>query len=140
MTNRVLVAALATLVSCGGGGAANTVEPINEAESLPIQIALQGLCDARTIAEAGDVQGASDIFQSRAHAELHTLADRLAASDREAAGRLLEAKQRVEAAFASAATASPGAVAADLSALEGEVAAAAESLGLDRPACAMGAL
>lgn len=134
MTHRLLAAAVISLASCGGGGAADTVEPINEAKSLPIQIAYQGLCDARTLAEGGDVQSAADTFESRAHAELHTLADRVAATDRDVAARLLEAKQRVEAAFAVPTT-SPDAIVPLLSSLETEVANAAEALGLDRPVC-----
>ena len=134
MTHRVLAAALLTLVSCGGGGG-ETVEPIEDAQSLPIQIAFQGLCDARTLAEAGDVQAAGDTFQSRAHAELHTLADRLAAADREAAARLLEAKQGVEASLVDLEITTPAGVAAQLSALQAEVARAAEILGLERPVC-----
>ena len=134
MTHRLPAAALIALVSCVGGGD-ESVEPINEAESLPIQIAFQGLCDARTLAEAGDVQSASDTFQGRAHAELHSLADRVAATDRDAAADLLEAKQRVEAALGSPATADPTAVAAGLLTLQDQVGNAAESLGLDRPVC-----
>jgi hypothetical protein len=135
MTHRVLAVAVAALVSCGGGGAADTVEPIQDADSLWIRIAYQGLCDARTLAEAGDVQSAADTFESRAHAELHTLADRLSASDRDAAARLLEAKQQVEAVLSDPVTAAPETVAAGLLALEAEVANAAETLGLDRPTC-----
>jgi hypothetical protein len=135
MTHRLLAAALVALMSCGGG-AEETVEPIDQAQSLPIQIAFQGLCDARTLAEAGDVQSAADTFQGRSHAELHSLAERLSATDRDAAARLLEAKQRVEAAFANPG-ASPAALVAPLSALEAEVTNAATALGLDRPVCGM---
>ena len=135
MTHRLLAAALIALVSCAGDDAEETVEPINEAESLPIQIAFQGLCDARTLAQAGDVEAASDTFESRAHAELHSLADRVAATDRDAAADLLEAKQRVEAAFGSSDTADPRAVAAGLLTVQDQVGNAAEALGLDRPVC-----
>lgn len=135
MTHRVLAASVATLVSCGGGGAANTVEPVKEAELLSIQIAHQGLCDARTLAEAGDMQGAADTFESRVHAELHTLADRLSESDRDAAARLLEAKQIVEGMLANLDAAAASVVADQLATLEAEVANAAGLLGLDRPTC-----
>ncbi len=134
MNHRVLTLTFLALVSCGAGEA-NTVEPINQAEALPLQIAFQGLCDARTLAEAGDAQGAADTFLSRSHAELHTIADRLSASDRDAAARLLEAKQRVEVAIDNPATASPEIVAGQISALEAEVAVAAEHLGLNPPVC-----
>ena len=134
MIARPLIAALLTLAACASG-AGSSIDALEEAESLPLQIAFQGLCESRAVAEAGDVQGASDVFQSRAHAELHSLADRLAATDREAAARLLEAKQRLEAAFANVAAASPPAVAGLISTLELEVQHAAEVLGQDPPAC-----
>lgn len=134
MIARPFIPLLLALVACAAG-AEQSIDALEEAESLPIQIAFQGLCESRAVAEAGDVQGASDVFQARAHAELHALADRLSSTDREAAARLLEAKQRVEAAFADPATASPPAVAGVISALELEVQNAAESLGLPRPAC-----
>lgn len=134
MIARTRIALLLALVACAPG-AEGSIDALQEAESLPVQLVFQGLCDSRAIAEAGDVQGASDVFQGRAHAELHSLADRLSSTDREAAARLLEAKQRLEAAFASPAAVSPAAVAGLISALEAEVADAAEALGQDRPVC-----
>lgn len=125
---------LLALAACAPG-AEETIDALEEAESLPLQIAYQGLCESRAAAEAGDVLGASAAFQSRAHAELHSLADRVSATDREAAARLLEAKQRLEAAFADPEAASPPAVAGLISALELEVGNSAETLGLQRPTC-----
>ena len=133
MIARPLVTALLALAACAPG-ADQAIDALDEAEALSLEIAFQGLCQARSVAEAGDVQGASAVFQSRAHAELHTLADRLSGTDREAAARLLEAKQRVEAALAGPATTGPAA-AGLISALEAEVQSAAESLGQDPPAC-----
>ncbi len=127
------VALLFLLVGCGPE-AEQSIDVLDEAKALPVQVAFQGLCEARAAAEAGDVLGASTIFQSRTHGELHSLGDRLSTTDREAAARLLEAKQRVEAAFADPA-ASPTAVAGLISSLEAEVASAAEALGQERPAC-----
>ena len=121
------------LAACAPG-AEDSIEALEQAESLPLQIAFEGLCQARAVAEAGDVEGASAVFQSRAHAELHSLADRLSATDREAAARLLEAKQRVEAAFASPTTSGPAA-AGLIAALEAEVQHAAEVLGQVQPVC-----
>ena len=129
-----LIVLCLALAACASG-AEESVDALEEAESLPVQIVFEGLCESRAIAEAGDVQGASDVFQTRAHAELHTLADRLSATDREAAAGLLEAKQRLEAAFASPETASPPAVVSLISALETEVGNAAETLGQERPVC-----
>jgi hypothetical protein len=62
--------------------------------------ALEGLCEARRLAERGLVGDAETTFQDRAHAYLHELARETARTDREAAGRLLEGKQLVEQAFA----------------------------------------
>ena len=131
---RVTMPLLLLLVGCATG-AEEPIAVLEEAEALPVQIAFQGLCEARTAAEAGDVPGASTIFQSRTHSELHSLADRLSTTDRDAAARLLEAKQRVEDAFADPTTASPTAVAGLISSLKGEVASAAEPLGQERPVC-----
>jgi hypothetical protein len=131
---RVLVASVLALSACASAEPAQTTEPIGQAEALPLQIAFQGLCNAATLAEAGDVQSANDMFQDQAHQYLHELADRLSKIDREAAARLLEGKERVEAAFASP-TASPPQVSQLLGALEGEVGNAAEVLGMDRPVC-----
>lgn len=129
-----LVLAL-TLCACASGAEPAT-DAAEEASSLPVSIAHQGVCDARTMAQAGNVEGAALTFESRAHAELHALADRLSATDRAAAAGLLQAKQRVEAALVDPASASPEAVVTVLAALEGEIATAAEALGLERPVCA----
>lgn len=134
MTAVTRIAPLVLLVACASG-AEEPIEALEEVESLPVQIVVQGLCQARAVAEAGDVAGASAVFQSRAHAELHSLADRLSSTDRAAAAGLLEAKQRLEAALADPTAASPAVVADLISALEAEVARAAEALGQDRPVC-----
>jgi hypothetical protein len=132
--SRLFAILLLALAACASG-AEEPLVALEEAEALPLQIAFQGLCQSRAAAEAGDVLGASGVFQSRAHAELHTLADRLSATDRDAAARLLEAKQRLEAAFEDPAAASPPVVAGLISAVEAEVANGAEALGLQRPTC-----
>lgn len=134
MTHRILAAAVVSLVSCGGDPSA-TVEPIEVAESLPLQIAYQALCDARTLAETGDVWGAANEFMTQAHAYLHEFADRLSATDREAAARLLEAKEAVELHFSAPDEADPGATVRSLSELESAVADGAEAEGLPRPTC-----
>ena len=134
MTHRILAAAVVMLVSCGGDPAA-TVEPIEKAESLPLQIAYQALCDARTLAETGDVWGAANEFMTQSHAYLHEFADRLSATDREAAARVLEAKEAVELHLNAPDEADPAATARSLSELEAAVAAGAEAEGLPRPTC-----
>ena len=67
--------------------------------------AVQGLCDAEAAAAAGDVEAASVAFADRAHATLHQVAADLQERDPALAGRLLEAKQGVEAALAEGAPA-----------------------------------
>jgi hypothetical protein len=62
--------------------------------------ALEGLCEARLLSARGLIRDAESEFVDRAHAYLHELARETAETDREAAARLLEAKQRVEQAFA----------------------------------------
>ena len=98
-----------------------------------MQRASAGLCEALAAAGDGDVDRAAALFEDEAHAYLHELADRLQATDRVAAAELLEAKQRAEAALASA----EGGM--DLTqALEDvgeELADAAEVVGMPRPSC-----
>jgi hypothetical protein len=62
--------------------------------------ALDGLCEARLLSARGLIRDAESQFVDRAHAYLHQLARETAENDREAAARLLEAKQRVEQALA----------------------------------------
>lgn len=135
MIHRILALALLALVSCGSTGPSATVEPIEEAEALPLQLAFQGLCDAATLAQAGDVQSAADMYEDRSHAYVHELADRVSGSDRDAAARLLEAKQIVEAQLANPDVANPQVVAGALSGLEAALADAAEAAGFERPGC-----
>jgi hypothetical protein len=133
-----LAAVALLLVSCAGSSPpTTTAEPIQQAEALPLQIAFQGLCDARTVATAGDAVAASDFFQDRSHAYLHEFASRISVSDREGTARLLEAKQTVEAQLADPGSADPQAVAAALAALETALADAAETAGFERPVCGM---
>jgi hypothetical protein len=80
------------LPACGSEGAAG---PGGE-----LGAALDGLCEARQLAERGLVGDAETAFQDRAHAYLHELAREAARTDRKAAARLLEAKQLVEQALA----------------------------------------
>ncbi len=93
--------------------------------------ALEGLCESRRLAGRGLVGDAETAFQDRAHAYLHELARETARTDREAAGRLLEAKQLVEQAFAE--PAEPPMLARLLEDLRDRTAAAAGSA---PPACA----
>jgi hypothetical protein len=132
---RLLLAALPALTACASTTAGPPDQAIDEAEALPLQIAFQDLCDARTLAEAGDMWGAANEFQNQAHAYLHEFAGRYSMSERDAVARLLEAKQEVEAQLAAPDSANPRAVAASLASLETALADAAERVGFTRPVC-----
>jgi hypothetical protein len=91
--------------------------------------AYTGLCTARSAARSGEVASAGDAFSDRAHQPLHELAARAAERDRGAAGRLLEAKQAVEADLGRG---SPD-LAADLDCLLSATASAVAATGGPRP-------
>ena len=95
--------------------------------------ASRGLCDALLEAERGDVAAASRVFQDRVHAYLHDLARRLSDFDRVAAGELLEAKQRLEAALRDGSGAET--VRDLILGLQRELADAARAAGLPQHAC-----
>lgn len=59
------------------------------------------VCAALTAAAKGDLDTARATFQDRVHGPLHDIAATAADTDRAASARLLEAKQRVEAALAT---------------------------------------
>lgn len=92
---RVAAAALLLLAVAYAAGD----EPTIADRSSPVTIdgsLVAELCTAH--ASVGDIQAAADAF-ARAHGPLHDLARELADHDRARAGRLHEAKQRVEAAL-----------------------------------------
>lgn len=111
------------LPACGSEG---TAAPGGELDA-----ALDGLCEARRLAERGLVGDAEGAFQDRAHAYLHELAREAARTDREAAARLLEAKQLVEQALSE--PAEPRLLARLLDDLRQRTAQAA---GISPPGCA----
>lgn len=89
---------------------------------------LRNLCTAR---DAGSFGRAADAF-GRAHADLHELARTVADRDRRAAGRLLEAKQRVESALARNAS---DVLATELPELVTAVRSALQTVGSPAPSC-----
>lgn len=118
-------------VSCGStDGSGSGSSP----EEQRLISASQGLCEAIELAGEGDVDAAEDAFASDVHGFLHEFADRLSKSDRAATAELLEAKQRVEAAFADSA-ASPSDVSDALATLKGELDDAAASAGQSAAPC-----
>ena len=64
----------------------------------PFAAVYADVCAAASAADAGDRDAAERHFVDEAHTPLHDLAEAAGTRDRAAAGRLLEAKQRVEAA------------------------------------------
>lgn len=137
----VAAALVMSLVLTGCGGA----EPAPGADGPTIQVggekvpeawltdALHHLCLARD--EAPDrPRAAGDRFFDRSHEALHTIARALEDSDRPLAGRLLEDKQRVEAALRG--LASGDRVAEDLGRLVAVTAAALARLEVPLPPCA----
>lgn len=93
-TRAAAAALLLVAVACAAGDESTVADrssPVTIDSSLVAE-----LCTAR--ASVGDIQAAADTF-ARAHGSLHDLARELADHDRARAGRLHEAKQRVEAAL-----------------------------------------
>ena len=84
--------ALALLVACGGDGD----EDGDGAETDRFWDAAVAICTARDQAGA-DVKAARTTFYDRSHDALHDISRALDPVDRAASGRLLEAKQQVEA-------------------------------------------
>jgi hypothetical protein len=125
------------LAACGGGygGDGSTPSPLPSG-SLGVvtpgaaAAAVQGLCDVR---DASDAPVANAAFYDRTHQELHVIAAATEERDRQAAGALLEAMQRVEAELGRPLL--PGGFSADVEALAGATRGALDSIGLDVPAC-----
>jgi hypothetical protein len=123
---RLLTGVLLFAAACSSSGASG---------AAPLDEAVGGICEATTLAEDGDVAAASVVFQDRSHEYLHELADQLSDQDRAATARLLEAKQRVEAAFADPEAADPADTANLLRDLQAALSEAATAAGLEPPAC-----
>jgi hypothetical protein len=94
--------------------------------------AVDGLCGALTSAQ--DPEAAEGAFQDRSHATLHEIADELQKADRQAAAKLLEAKNLVEADFAE--DAPPSELEADLTTLIAATVDGLRALGVASPGCA----
>ena len=145
MTGRLLaLLVLATTVvpACGSRTAdappATTTGPTIVVAGEPVPLArltdaLESLCAART--EAPDRPQAAEVrFFDRSHETLHLIARALEDVDRPLAGRLLEAKQRVEADFSG--LASGDRVADDLGQLVEVTRAGLDRLAVPAPSCA----
>jgi hypothetical protein len=116
--------------ACGSaGGSATTAAPAD------LTVALAGLCRAAGSARSGDLFEAQRTFQNQAHAFLHELAARGDEEVRPAVARLLQGKQRVEAALAADSATNPAEVAALLEELEVATRDLAGALGTPAPRC-----
>jgi hypothetical protein len=129
-----------TLVAAVTLVAAGCAEPSRgSATSAPppdLSAALAGLCRAEDLARAGDLRNARATFEDQAHAYLHELAADAESRARAAVGRLLEAKNRVEAALRGEADQAPAEVGARLATLEAVTREVAAALGTPAPRCA----
>lgn len=93
---------------------------------------LTPLCDAIATADATE---AAEVFESRVHQPLHTLADEIAGVDRDVAAALLEAKFAVETVVREDADAPDALVLQRLEDLAVEVRATLAALDRPAPAC-----
>jgi hypothetical protein len=133
--------ALSAVPGCAGGDASpspDTTGPTVVVAGDPVPVArmtdaLENLCTARE--EAPDRPRAAEArFFDRSHETLHVIARALEDVDRPLAGRLLEAKQKVEADFSG--LASGDRVADDLGRLVEVTRAGLDRLAVPLPACA----
>ena len=102
-------------------------------QSTGPQAAIEGLCEAETLAAGGLQEEARQVFQDRSHAYLHELAAQLEEPDRELAGQLLKAKQEVEVALEE--RSDPESLATRISALRAVVESALPVVGVTNVGC-----
>ena len=95
--------------------------------------AVTGLCEARRVAPS-DPAAADELFFDESHVPLHDLADKAGENDREAAARLLQTKQAVEARLESDEV-DGDALEADLSELLEATVVALRAVGTEAPTC-----
>jgi len=133
MTRRPAITAalvgLAALLLAGCGPASSGDA---SASAAPLADAAAALCTAKDEA-ASDPLAARRVFYERAHDHLHELARQAQRTDRSAAARLLEAKQRVEHDLDAGATRQR--LAGDLDRLLAATDAALTAISIRPPAC-----
>ena len=134
----VLVAAVG-LAACGSseeGSALPTSVPPSGSLGIVTERdadeAMRGLCQVRAV-DASDRDGANALFYDRSHQELHVIAAAAQVRDPPAAGRLLQAMQRVEADLRGARL--PATFGEDVEALIVASANALAAIGLPSPTC-----
>jgi hypothetical protein len=115
------------LVSCAPASSDDAT-----ASAAPLTDAAAALCTAKRQA-AMDPRAARRVFYDRAHDHLHDLARQTQATDRSAAARLLEAKQRVE--HDLDASSAPQRLVGDLDQLLAATNGALTAISIPPPAC-----
>jgi len=129
-----IVAAL-VLVSCGSDGEMGPASPSGALGAVSQEAAdraVSGLCEIRTT-HAKDRDAANRVFYDRSHEELHVIAAATQDEDPAVAGRLLQAKERVEADLAPKRL--PGGFVRDLDALIAATRETLGTIGLEAPRC-----
>lgn len=127
MTAALVGLAALVLVSCAPASSDDAT-----ASAAPVTDAAAALCTAKRQA-ATDPQAARRVFYDRAHDHLHELARQAQTTDRPAAARLLEAKQRVE--HDLDASAAPQRLVGDLDRLLAATDAALTAVSIPPPTC-----
>jgi hypothetical protein len=124
----------AALAACGSGSNDGGTLDVNgeRVERTELREIVETLCLARSRAPE-DREAARAAFFGRAHGPLHTLAKAVQVSDRQAAGKLLRAKQAVEADFGD--RAAGAALEADLRRLADEAVQALAEVGIEAKPC-----
>lgn len=130
----VAIVAALVLVSCGSPGETGPASPsgaLGVVSQDAADRAVSGLCEMRT--NAGDRDAAHRVFYDRSHEELHVIAAAAQLGDPAVAGRLLRAKELIEADLRPERF--PGGLVRNLDALIGATRDALEAIGLEAPGC-----
>ena len=131
----VAIVAALVLVSCGSPGETGPASPSGAPGAVSQDAAdraVSGLCEMRTN-NAGDRDAANRVFYDRSHEELHVIAAAAQLGDPAVAGRLLRAKERIEADLRPERF--PSGFVRNLDALIGATRDALEAIGLEAPGC-----
>lgn len=124
-----MAVAVTVLAACTGSDGKGSSPP----QASSPQVAVEGLCEAETLAAGGLQSEARRVFQNQSHAYLHELAAQLEERDRVLAGQLLEAKQEVEVALQGGSD--PETLALRIGALRAVVESAVTVVGLQNVGC-----
>ena len=134
----VLVAAVA-LAACGSSGEGSVPSPsdlpsgsLGVVNQRDADDAMRGLCQLLAVG-ASDRDRANALFHDRSHQELHVIAAAAEVRDAPAAGRLLRAKERVEADLQGRRL--PATFGGDVEGLIAASAKALAAIGLTSPSC-----